>query len=118
MPVTYRYQVEDDYLHVVAEGSLCSVDEVLRHVKDVHGERVRAGLSKLLINEARCHIHMDFDTLESLSGALLGLNWSEPKVAVVTAEVNHPIFQYVYGSAVRIKFFTEEDEARRWLAED
>jgi len=118
MPVTYQYKIEDDHLHVVVKGSICSVDEMLGHIGNVHKERVKAGLSNLLINETKCFVHLSFDDVERLSCALLGLNWSEPKVAVVVADMSRPLFQHAFQAAVKIKFFTNEEEAKRWLAEE
>lgn len=119
MPVRCRFERRNDYLHVAVEGSLFSSDEMLDYLESLRGSVMRAGLSKLLVDEMKCHMHLDLDALEAVADELRNPRWflDSLNVAVVSSSVNHPLFRHIFDPMESIKVFSGEQAARTWLDE-
>ncbi|EGB14225.1 hypothetical protein DND132_1012 [Pseudodesulfovibrio mercurii] len=120
MPIRYHSEVEGDHLHVVIAGSLCSVEEMICYIDRIHDDLVLAGLCRVLADETNCHVHMNFDALKH---ALDQIHEPEEllvagrKSAVVSSGINHVLSRHMLDPIGPIKVFTDEEAARRWLAE-
>lgn len=77
----------------------------------------QTGLSRVLINETRCHMHITFDGLLEVASVLDSTKEFKAmrKTAVVTSNANHPLFQHIFDSLTKIKIFRDEERAREWL---
>jgi len=119
MPVHYQAEIKGDYLHVVSEGSLSSTAEMMDYIARMRSDLVQAGLCKLLVDEMKCHMHIDFDELEEVASELREPEWlvADLRVAVVSSTINIPLFQHVFDPIGNIKVFTDAEAAARWLAE-
>ncbi|WP_319584376.1 hypothetical protein [uncultured Pseudodesulfovibrio sp.] len=121
MPIRYHSEIQDDCLWVKIEGSLCSAEEMVNYVGKVHEDLSLTGLSKVLADETRCHVHMN---LQTLGEALKEIHKSdhlqvpERKSAVVSSNINHMLFQHIFNSVKHVQVFTDMDAARTWLMEE
>jgi len=120
MQLRYQSEIRGDCLHIVAEGAVHSIDAMLDHIANMRREVALTGLSKLLADERKCHMHINFDGLKDIADALRTTPWrtTDLKVAVVSSSINHPLFQHIFDPIKRIKVFTDEAAAKQWLAED
>ena len=121
MPIHYQSEIKGDYLQVTTSGSIDSVDEMLRYIEEVHGEMARAGLSKLLVDETRCHIHMNLAALEAAADELhepTRFVLSKPKLAIVSSAVNYSLHQHLFDGADKVQVFLEAEAASHWLAQE
>ncbi|WP_319469276.1 hypothetical protein [uncultured Pseudodesulfovibrio sp.] len=119
MSINYRSEIEDDYLHIVVEGSLCSLDEVLHYVRNMYGGLAQAGLSKLLVDETKCHLHIGIDGFARVVREIqetAGVEFKHKK-AIVSSDMNNPLFLHIFDSVDRVRIFADKEEARKWLAE-
>lgn len=119
MPIDYQSRVEDDYLHIVAKGSVCSMDELLNYIQRIYEDLVRADLFKVLADETKCHMHMSLDGLKDATKEFTepkGFDVTKRKSAILCSAMNHRLLRHTFDSKDGIKIFTDETEAREWLA--
>ena len=99
---------------------MSSAFEMLTYIEIMHGELAQAGLSKMLVDETGCHMHM---TLAELEEAVRELRqptrfvFSSPKVAVVCSAINYPLLQHTFDLVEKVGVFLEEEGAVQWLAQ-
>jgi len=120
MPMSCQSEIQGDYLHISATGSLSSVIEMLSYIEKIQEELSRAGLSRMLVNETRCHMHMTLAELEDVVRELHEPKWfvlSKPKVAIVCSAINYPLQRHLFDAVRKVGVFLEEEEARQWLAQ-
>ena len=117
MPTIHLSRIGEDYLHVVAEGSVKSTPDMLNYIETIYDRLAQTGLSRILIDETKCHMHMTFNDLLEVARALNGAKEFEsmPKTAVVTSNANHPLFQHIFDSLRGIKVFKDVETAKEWL---
>ena len=116
----YRSGIEDDCLHIIAEGAVSSSDEMLRHIDRIHAMLVRSGLRKVLADETKCHIHVSLDGLKTAIGQVVEppeLGIGMRKSAIISSSMNFHLFRHTFDCVERVEIFMDEEEARRWLAE-
>ncbi|WP_129586470.1 hypothetical protein [Pseudodesulfovibrio hydrargyri] len=93
---------------------------MIAYIDRIHGDLVRAGLSRVLADETNCHVHMNLD---ELGRALREVREPEEltaagrKSAVVSSNVNHILSQHIFDPVKNIKVFTDRETARKWLTE-
>ncbi len=123
MPVKYLFEIKDEYLYIKVEGSLSSEEEMVNYIDTMHAKRLQVGVSRVLVNESKCHMHMHFDELMKVANELRGHRWlldnlQTSKVAIVTSNANHPLFQHAMESVPSLTVFTDMDAAKNWLIEE
>jgi hypothetical protein len=118
VPITFRSECKDGCLRVVAKGSVYAVHEMVDYFKRLHDDLTRAGLLKLLVIETECNIHLSLDGLRRAAEEGRKLKWREDGVvvAVVSSDMNHPLFRHVFDPMEEVRIFSREQEAMEWLA--
>lgn len=117
MSIQCKPEIIDDYLHVTVEGSLSSAEKMLAYIKQLHEQLEQSGVRKLLVNETKCHIHISIDDLKTVAEEGHKLNWLQKHfiVAVVSSDMNHPLFRHAFSPMKGIDIFSDEDSAIHWL---
>lgn len=121
MPIEYQSKIVDDYLHVVAKGSVCSIDEMLHYIESIFGNMARTGLSKVLADETGCHVHLSLDGLKEAIARVCEpkeFDAAKRKSAILCSIMNHRLYLHTFDPIGCVAIFTNETEARQWLSEE
>ena len=120
MSMNYRSEIEKDYLHIVATGSVHSTEEMTSYISRIHNDMAQSGLSKALADETKCHIHISIDELKFAIAQVVEpkeLESGVRKSAIICSAMNLHLFRHTFDSIEAVEIFTDEEEAKRWLAQ-